>query len=86
MDDPSVLVVAGAFVAEGSLALFPLLLVTIVASLLGDTLWYLAGRYRGHSVLRTLCRVAIEPALIRAVGGMGNQPHERTSVRRLRRV
>ena len=55
------LVVAGAFVAEGSLGLFPLLLVTIVASLLGDTLWYLAGRYRGHSVLKTLCRVAIEP-------------------------
>lgn len=55
------LVVAGAFVAEGSLALFPLLLVVMVASLLGDMLWYLAGRYRGHSVLRALCRVAIEP-------------------------
>jgi hypothetical protein len=29
--------------------------------LLGDTPWYLAGRRRGHSVLRTLCRIAIEP-------------------------
>lgn len=56
-----VLVVAGAFVAEGSLALLPLLTVAIVASLLGDMPWYLAGRYRGHSVLRTLCRIAIEP-------------------------
>lgn len=55
------LVVAGAFVAEGRLALMPLLGVAIAASLLGDTPWYLAGRYRGHSVLRTLCRIAIEP-------------------------
>jgi membrane protein DedA with SNARE-associated domain len=56
-----VLVVAGAFVAQGNLALAPLLAVTIVASLLGDTPWYLAGRRHGYSVLRTLCRIAIEP-------------------------
>ncbi|MDH3287649.1 MAG: VTT domain-containing protein [Betaproteobacteria bacterium] len=55
------LVLAGAFVAQGNLALAPLLMVTTVASLLGDTLWYLAGRRHGYSILRTLCRIAIEP-------------------------
>ena len=56
-----VLVVAGAFVAQGELALAPLLAAAIVASLLGDTPWYLAGRRHGYAVLRTLCRIAIEP-------------------------
>jgi len=56
-----ILAVAGAFVAEGKIALAPLVLATVVASLIGDTLWYFAGRRYGYRVLRTLCRVAIEP-------------------------
>jgi len=56
-----ILVVAGAFVAQGQIALAPLVLVSVVASLIGDTLWYVAGRRYGYGVLRTLCRVAIEP-------------------------
>jgi len=55
------LAVAGALVAQGELALAPLLAVTVAASLVGDTLWYLAGRRHGYSILRTLCRIAIEP-------------------------
>jgi membrane protein DedA with SNARE-associated domain len=55
------LIVAGAFVAQGQLALAPLLAVTVLASLLGDTPWYLAGRRYGYRILRTLCRVALEP-------------------------
>jgi membrane protein DedA with SNARE-associated domain len=55
------LIVAGAFVAQGQLSLAALLLVTVVASLIGDTAWYLAGRRYGYGILRTLCRVAIEP-------------------------
>lgn len=55
------LAVAGALVAEGQLSLMPLLAVTLAASLLGDTLWYWAGRRHGYSILRTLCRIAIEP-------------------------
>jgi membrane protein DedA with SNARE-associated domain len=55
------LIVAGAFVAQGQLALVPLLAVTVLASLLGDTPWYLAGRRYGYRILRTLCRVALEP-------------------------
>jgi len=56
-----ILAVAGAFVAEGRIALAPLMLATVVASLIGDTLWYFAGRRYGYRVLRTVCRVAIEP-------------------------
>ncbi|MDP2241426.1 MAG: VTT domain-containing protein [Burkholderiales bacterium] len=55
------LVVAGALVAQGELAWAPLIAVTIAASLLGDTPWYIAGRRYGYRVLRTLCRIAIEP-------------------------
>jgi membrane protein DedA with SNARE-associated domain len=55
------LIVAGAFLAQGELALAPLLAVTVTASLLGDTPWYFAGRRYGYRVLRALCRIAIEP-------------------------
>jgi membrane protein DedA with SNARE-associated domain len=56
-----ILVVAGALVTQGQIALAPLLLVSVAASLIGDTLWYAAGRHYGYRILRTLCRVAIEP-------------------------
>ena len=56
-----ILVVAGAFVAQGQIALAPLIFVSVIASLIGDTLWYAAGRRHGYRILRTLCRVAIEP-------------------------
>jgi membrane protein DedA with SNARE-associated domain len=56
-----ILVVAGAFVGQGQIALSPLILVAVVASLIGDTLWYVAGRRYGYRVLRALCRIAIEP-------------------------
>jgi len=55
------LIVAGAFVAQGQIALFPLILVSVAASLIGDALWYVAGRLYGYRILRTLCRVSIEP-------------------------
>jgi membrane protein DedA with SNARE-associated domain len=56
-----ILVVAGAFVAQGQIALAPLLSASVVASLIGDTMWYYAGRRYGYRILRTLCRVTIEP-------------------------
>jgi membrane protein DedA with SNARE-associated domain len=56
-----ILVIAGAFVTQGQIALAPLLLVSVIASLIGDVLWYVAGRIYGYRILRTLCRVAIEP-------------------------
>lgn len=55
------LIVAGAFVAQGDIALPALMLAAVAASLLGDTPWYLAGRRFGYRILRTLCRIAVEP-------------------------
>jgi len=56
-----ILIVAGAFVAQGQIGPASLILVAVVASLIGDTLWYFAGRRYGYRILRTLCRVSIEP-------------------------
>lgn len=56
-----VLIVAGAFVGNGQLSLAPVLVVAVIASLCGDTPWYYAGRRFGYGILRTLCRIAIEP-------------------------
>jgi membrane protein DedA with SNARE-associated domain len=55
------LVLAGALLAEGTIHLLPLSLVVISASLLGDTPWYFAGRRYGYRILRTLCRISMEP-------------------------
>jgi membrane protein DedA with SNARE-associated domain len=56
-----ILIVAGAFVAQGQIGLALLIPVAVVASLIADTLWYFAGRRYGYRILRTLCRVSIEP-------------------------
>jgi membrane protein DedA with SNARE-associated domain len=55
------LIVAGALIHDGQMAAAPLFAVATLASLMGDTAWYYAGRRYGYRVLRTLCRVAIEP-------------------------
>jgi len=56
-----ILVIAGAFVAQGQIEPASLILVAVAASLIGDTVWYFAGRRYGYRILRTLCRVSIEP-------------------------
>jgi membrane protein DedA with SNARE-associated domain len=56
-----ILVIAGALVADGTISVLALALAVVAASLLGDTPWYLAGRRYGYRVLRTLCRMALEP-------------------------
>lgn len=55
------LVVAGALVAQGELGFGPALAVATFATLIGNVPWYLAGRRYGYAVLRTLCRLSIEP-------------------------
>ncbi len=56
-----VLVVAGSLAAVGQLGLPGILLAALVGCVLGDVAWYLAGRYYGARVLRTLCRVSLSP-------------------------
>ena len=55
------LAVAGALVADGRLSGFAVLSVTVVASALADTVWYLAGWRYGNKVMRILCRISLSP-------------------------
>jgi len=55
------LVVAGALVANAQLSLAGVLLVTLLACLLSDLMWYWAGRRFGAGVMRILCRISLSP-------------------------
>jgi membrane protein DedA with SNARE-associated domain/rhodanese-related sulfurtransferase len=54
-------VAAGAVAALGDLSLPTIILVTVLASEIGDLVWYELGRREGSSVLRLLCRISLEP-------------------------
>lgn len=56
-----VLVLGGALAAQGEFGYGALVLTALAGALAGDIPWFYAGRRHGHRVLRTLCRVAIEP-------------------------
>ena len=55
------LMVAGALALGGGPSLPAIVLVSVAGSLLGDLIWYYAGRYYGLRVLQLLCRVSISP-------------------------
>jgi membrane protein DedA with SNARE-associated domain/rhodanese-related sulfurtransferase len=55
------LILAGALIADGRLPGFAVLGVTVVASVLADTVWYLAGWRYGNKVMKTLCRISLSP-------------------------
>jgi len=55
------LVIAGGLAAMGQMSWVAALVVSIVASNLGDGLWFWAGRRHGYRVLRLLCRISISP-------------------------
>ena len=55
------LVVAGAVAANGNLDLGPLFLLSVGACLAPDCGWYLVGQIYGIRVLKTLCRISLEP-------------------------
>ena len=52
---------AGALARDGEMALPEVVAISVLASLLGHAAWFFAGRRRGASVLRLLCRISIEP-------------------------
>lgn len=58
--DP-VLLVMGAMVGDHRYALVLSIAAVFAAALAGDYLWYELGRSRGRSILRTLCRLSLEP-------------------------
>lgn len=55
------LVGAGALAGIGRLDFSTCVAVGVVGCVLGDSLWYCLGRFRGGSVLRLLCRISLEP-------------------------
>jgi membrane protein DedA with SNARE-associated domain len=56
-----VLLVAGALSQSGRASLPFVLAGAMGGALLADAMWYLLGRWRGRSVLSTLCRVSLNP-------------------------
>lgn len=55
------LVVAGALAANGQLPLASVTAAAVLACLISDTAWYLAGRRYGSRVMRTICKVSLSP-------------------------
>ncbi len=56
-----IMIVAGALSASGNFSPGAVVAMAVIASLLGDAIWYAGGRLYGHRVLKTLCRISIEP-------------------------
>lgn len=54
-------IAAGAVAGLGDLNLLGIILVTVLASEIGDLIWYELGRSQGPSVLRLLCKISLEP-------------------------
>jgi membrane protein DedA with SNARE-associated domain/rhodanese-related sulfurtransferase len=55
------LIVAGAVAADGRLPLAALFACSVAACLLADCGWYLIGQKYGIRVLKTLCKISLEP-------------------------
>lgn len=55
------LMVAGALAVGGGPAVPAVVAVAVLGSLLGDLIWYVAGRIYGFRVLQLLCRISISP-------------------------
>src|ERR1700689_4700606 len=55
------LVVAGAIAAGGQMSLAALFIWSVIACLAADCGWYLVGKRYGVRVLKTLCRISLEP-------------------------
>jgi membrane protein DedA with SNARE-associated domain/rhodanese-related sulfurtransferase len=55
------LILAGAIAATSSLGLTSLFVAAVLACLVPDSFWFLVGRRYGIRVLKTLCRVSLEP-------------------------
>lgn len=56
-----VLLAAGALAGAGQMNLGVAILISIVACLAGDVVWYELGRRRGRQALSLLCRISLEP-------------------------
>ena len=55
------LVVAGGVATAGQLSLAVCLVASVIANVMGDAVWYQAGRWRGHRVMKLLCKISLSP-------------------------
>jgi membrane protein DedA with SNARE-associated domain/rhodanese-related sulfurtransferase len=55
------LIVAGAIAATGHLALGTLFVLSVAACVVPDSAWFVVGQLYGIRVLKTLCRISLEP-------------------------
>jgi len=55
------LVVAGGLTVGGQLACVAVVLAAVLGNILGDGVWFLAGRRWGYRVMRLLCRISLSP-------------------------
>ena len=55
------LLAAGALAGAGKMSLGGAIVVSVVACLPGDVIWYELGRHRGRQALKLLCRISLEP-------------------------
>jgi membrane protein DedA with SNARE-associated domain len=55
------LLAAGAMVAVNPVHFWLVLLATAVPCLLGDAMWYELGRWKGRTVIGTMCRISFVP-------------------------
>jgi membrane protein DedA with SNARE-associated domain len=58
--DP-ILLLMGAMAGNRDYSFFAVLLASVAPALIGDTLWFQLGRFRGRSVLGLLCKLSLEP-------------------------
>jgi membrane protein DedA with SNARE-associated domain/rhodanese-related sulfurtransferase len=55
------LVVAGALATNGKVSAFAVFAVALIASVIADVSWYLAGRYYGNRIMKVLCGISLTP-------------------------
>ena len=55
------MILAGALAADGKFSVSAVFSVSLLACMLGDAVWYWAGRHFGNRVLKLLCRVSLSP-------------------------
>jgi membrane protein DedA with SNARE-associated domain len=56
-----ILIAAGVLSAMGQLTLFGAFILGLLGCVIGDSVWYVIGKWKGTAVLRTLCRISLEP-------------------------
>jgi membrane protein DedA with SNARE-associated domain/rhodanese-related sulfurtransferase len=55
------LVLVGGLAVTAQLAFWPAMAAGVLANVLGDGVWFLAGRRYGHRMMRLLCRISMSP-------------------------